>query len=813
MLEAGGQRLTVVPEWDWAITEYLGVVASGHRRHGDFWFPQSVRKSSTLKDMQGGWATYRDEIRVTAVDTAAGIPEDAFSIPQPKPGDPVVVTYPQWRPRWEDEPVEVRKIISALGPNHHFVWSGELNEKDALMWQASLPWRDAGIVSRALDPRSESEHGHDKFPMPFVAPDGSRIIWAVYDAIAKRLKVVECPSRNSQVNMNLSFEKLKVTVRCNWYMEERRELNFMGDGKVVYRMITPENEEKYRAELMLSDGQREALGEALKVTQSLKLKPEEIMADDAVEFELELYRHGQSSSAKFIAPQEKAYQKLLSILRAVERQEYMVHQLTASTPEQRAQAERDIRNERSLRIKNPEREVPVHLKQINYRRLLAILRPRDMSKVAEKLQAAVGGDWIIAKRERAPGLGHEIWHSSSTWYGVSVPYVVLPFSSTDAAGKAKLRTFRERCNAALDVIAVDDRLTLLAGGSQESDVTSRILQTLNMRMSNEAKKRQRIAAQSHWLDFRLPVVNKAMFNRISRIGPKPQEKLPSKARIAGYRKLFAEKGPNGGQQRGDPYQWFWKMDMCNASTVYERVKSRHGVDYFLLSNKPEEVLLSSSARPRPWHLERVLTSEDKKGRISIVLELDETSTRRMQQMIKGREGWPLAVLFDNSIMALVNTADGLPDGQVVLTGGGEGFKTETAEKIVKSLSACMLRETAPKIANNTVTTNPSPLDETSTSPGVGHFSKDYRVVKLTPEIEAECVAAINRVGNRPFIGKGKPANTMEEALELLWKSYSIRHTDKPKPCIEYKGWFLVSTDGSLNWGRAIKKRTKEIYSW
>lgn len=197
-LEAGGHRLTVVPEWDWAITEYLGVMASGHRKHGEFWFPQLVTSSKTLSDLQGGWTTYRDEIVLTAVDTAAEIPKDALSIPEPNPGDPVAVTYPQWDPDWEDGTVELREIRNKLGHDHHFVWSETLNEKDARLWEASLPWRDSGRVRRALEPRPGEAFGYGDAgaPLPFVSKEGDRIVWAIYDpAAVKMIPVDRLPQR------------------------------------------------------------------------------------------------------------------------------------------------------------------------------------------------------------------------------------------------------------------------------------------------------------------------------------------------------------------------------------------------------------------------------------------------------------------------------------------------------------------------------------------------------------------------------------------------------------------------------------------
>jgi len=311
---------------------------------------------------------------------------------------------------------------------------------------------------------------------------------------------------------------------------------------------------------------------------------------------------------------------------------------------------------------------------------------------AEKLKASVGGEWRVAKSERFPGVGRELWCEFTTWYGVSVAYAVLPFSSSDGPGQSKLKSFRARCSAALDVIASDDRWTVLAGVCHEADVTSKVLQALDMKMSKEAEKRQQMAARGNWLDFRLAVAKRNLFNRIIRSGPKSHDKLPSSSQISDYRKLMDRKGPNGGRHRGDPYQWFWKLDMCNSSTAIVRTKSRHGTEYLLLSNKPEEVLLNGSACPRPWYLKRVYKTANKKGRFSITLELDESSTLRLSKLVKDREGWPLAVLFDNSIMVLVRNAHEKPNGRIVLTGGNKGFDIKTAEKIISSLSACMLRE-------------------------------------------------------------------------------------------------------------------------
>ena len=311
-------------------------------------------------------------------------------------------------------------------------------------------------------------------------------------------------------------------------------------------------------------------------------------------------------------------------------------------------------------------------------------RPVNLADAAGKLTAAVGEKWMVAKRERGPGLGRELWCSFSAWHGVQMPYGILPFPASDAGGRAKLDAFLRECSAALEVIASDDRWTLVAGPAHEADVTSRILQVLGMKMSKEAEQRRRATARADWLDFRLAVAR--------------EDNPPSAAQIADSKELFARKGPNGGRHRGDPYLWFPRMDICDSSPAMVHTTSEDGAetDYLLLSDQPGEVLLSGSARPRPWYLKRVHAGKDAHGRILITLDLDETAARRMSELTRGKVGRPLAVLFHDNVLAVVAVPENQGD-RIVLTGGKEGFGAGLADKIVRSLSECMLREAEPDI--------------------------------------------------------------------------------------------------------------------
>jgi len=221
--------------------------------------------------------------------------------------------------------------------------------------------------------------------------------------------------------VQLPFEKLNVTMRCNWYMGERRELTFKGDGRAVYRMVMQNNEERHRAEFRLSEGQLAALLEGLAVTRWLQQEPEKSMVEDGVDYEVDMWRQGQTSSTKFVDHQTKVYQQLLSILRTVERQEYRVYQLVGSTRGQRSRAARGIQGELSSRMKYPERKVVEHLKHINYQRFVPILKPwlTEYKKYSrDELAAAidlVGYLNLASEREKVEALmgkaGYSNWDS------------------------------------------------------------------------------------------------------------------------------------------------------------------------------------------------------------------------------------------------------------------------------------------------------------------------------------------------------------------------------------------------------------------
>ena len=309
----------------------------------------------------------------------------------------------------------------------------------------------------------------------------------------------------------------------------------------------------------------------------------------------------------------------------------------------------------------------------------------NLDEAANKLTEATGATWRIPKGERAPGLGAELWGEISSWHGVAVPYVVLPFG-LDEQSKAKLELFRRNCNAALDVIASDDRCVVLAGPSRDPDVTARILAVLGMPESKEAEQLRKAHARPEWLDFRLAVARPSGTRGDL---PIPLANGPTVAQIKDYQELFAAKGRNVGRYRGDPFLWFHRLGFCELSPLLVTTEDRIKAPYILLSNRPEHVLLSGSARPRPWHLKRVYAATDPQGRPSIGLEFDAAAAKLMGTLTESNIGRPLAVLFFDSVLSVLTIEGKITDKLLI---SGAKFDKALVDKIVRSLSECMLAD-------------------------------------------------------------------------------------------------------------------------
>jgi len=170
---------------------------------------------------------------------------------------------------------------------------------------------------------------------------------------------------------------------------------------------------------------------------------------------------------------------------------------------------------------------------------------------------------------------------------------------------------------------------------------------------------------------------------------------PSPTQIEDYTKLFAEKGPNAGRQRADPYGWFPRLDCCDVRPPLVTTSNRwapYDRPHVLLSDKPEQVLLCSSKRPRPWSLKRVQAGEDAAGQPVVVMELDAVAAERMAKLTSSNLGCALAVLFDNHVVQVIVLGSKRSD-RVVLS--GKAFDKALVARIVRSLSECMMAPRSP----------------------------------------------------------------------------------------------------------------------
>jgi hypothetical protein len=257
----------------------------------------------------------------------------------------------------------------------------------------------------------------------------------------------------------------------------------------------------------------------------------------------------------------------------------------------------------------------------------------------------------------------------------------------------------------LKVIATNGRYTVVSEPGFESETAAKILAALGMTLSKElakdAEQHRLRQSATRWLDFRLaPARNSSQENE----EPLPLAHGPTPQEIESYSKLFAEKGPNGGRQRGDPYFWLGVMGCCEVPpllytrtdrdiTAMTRYSAGSGATYVLLSDKPDEVLLSGSKRPRPWHLKRVEAIRDAQDRPAVELQFDETAAAQMARLTKANRGRALATLFCDNVVQ-IQLIDAEERDKMLLS--GKAFDEKLVKAIVRSLSECMLVENEPE---------------------------------------------------------------------------------------------------------------------
>lgn len=313
-----------------------------------------------------------------------------------------------------------------------------------------------------------------------------------------------------------------------------------------------------------------------------------------------------------------------------------------------------------------------------------------LDDLAKRLSEATANTWRINRKERAAGLGPESGANFTTWYGLASPYIIFPFPQ-DQDGQAKVALFLKNVNVRFDTIADDDNWTVLATDSREPAITDKILTSMGLTERQSARQQRLRQSSANVLDLRLAVA-KPGDDKSDR--PQPLADGPSTAQVEEYKRLFADKGPNGGRHRGDSFLWFWRPDYCKVSPRLERTSDR-GTEYLLLSDRPKERLLRGSAR-LDWGLTAVNFVVNAQGRPTVVLRLDKTASAALEKLTKDNPNRPLAVLFNGSVFAVVTITQPISH-RLELT--WEGLDQDLAARIVTSLSECMLAQPASAAAS------------------------------------------------------------------------------------------------------------------
>ena len=312
-----------------------------------------------------------------------------------------------------------------------------------------------------------------------------------------------------------------------------------------------------------------------------------------------------------------------------------------------------------------------------------------LESLRERLQKEVGGQWRLWTSRAGFAERPAIWATLPTWCNVTVPYLIAPASKDDKVGKSP-KDYEG--SIAMEVIATGNRYTVCAGPSYEPEVATQVLSIAGLTLSKEAEQYRLRHSAADWLDFRLAVTEQS-----GAVGEKslPLANGPSPTQIEDYTKLFAEKGPNAGRQRADPYVWFPRLDCCDVRPPLVTTSNRRAPydrPHVLLSDRPEQVLLCGSSRPRPWYLKRVQAGEDATGRPAVVMELDSVAAECMAKLTSSNLGCALAVLFDNRVVQVIVLESKLSD-RIVLS--GKAFDKPLVTRIVRSFSECTMAPRAP----------------------------------------------------------------------------------------------------------------------
>jgi hypothetical protein len=290
---------------------------------------------------------------------------------------------------------------------------------------------------------------------------------------------------------------------------------------------------------------------------------------------------------------------------------------------------------------------------------------------------------------RRPGAGNpfesrrEIVIKSRYWDQTPMTFFVVPALPTDRVGKPPI-DFRGAL--AVEVIATDRRYAVVAPTSYDPDVASKVLVSIGQTLSREAERRRLAFCAANWLDLRLAVARNSDRKHDF---PQPLANGPTPLQIEEYTRRFVEKGYNGGRRHGDPHLWFPALGCCEVSPLLVTTADR-AASYLLLSDKPDEVLLSGSKRPRPWYLKRVKATQGAAGRAALELEFDDTASARIGRLIDANTGRALALLFNDGVLQ-VQVIDGKWQDKLFVS--GKAFDQKSVAGMARALRECMLDPT------------------------------------------------------------------------------------------------------------------------
>jgi preprotein translocase subunit SecD len=136
--------------------------------------------------------------------------------------------------------------------------------------------------------------------------------------------------------------------------------------------------------------------------------------------------------------------------------------------------------------------------------------------------------------------------------------------------------------------------------------------------------------------------------------------------VANLVKDLQARGPGTSRSRREALGWYeLSSELSNPQGT---IQGEHGGKrYVLLSQRPEDTLLTFWGESKPWCLEKASASLDAQGHALMALELDEEGARRMEKLTEAHVGRSLAVLVDDQVITIAVIRDVLK-GRLQITG-------------------------------------------------------------------------------------------------------------------------------------------------